>query len=179
MKKIVLNIILLFIFFVLYFLQTNFFNWFNIAGVKPNLFVLYVLFIGLFAGKRPGIIYGVIIGLLLDLLTSQSLGATSIMFGIIGFLGGYFDKNFSKENRLTIMGMGIGACFLFEIGVYVVNSSILTYPIEILEFLKILSIELLFNTLLTIIIYPIFQKAGYKIEEIYKNRNAALLTRYF
>lgn len=179
MKKVLINVILVAVFFFIYLLQTNFFSWFNIAGVKPNLFVLYVLFIGLFAGKRPGIIYGVLIGLILDLLTSQSLGTTSIMLGLIGFLGGYFDKNFSKENRITIMGMGVGVCFVFELGVYIINSSILSYPIEILGFLKILSIELIFNTLLTIIIYPIMQKAGYIIEEIYKNRNAALLTRYF
>ena len=43
---------IIFAFFVLYFLQINFFNWFNIAGVKPNLFVVLVLYLGLFLGKN-------------------------------------------------------------------------------------------------------------------------------
>ena len=179
MKKVVINIIIIIIFFIIYLLQTNFFSWFNIAGVKPNLLVLFLLFIGLFAGRKAGIIYGIIFGIIQDLLSNSTIGITSVMLGIIGYLGGYFDKNFSKENKLTIMLMGIGACAVYETGIYIISSSLQKYPIEIIPFLKILGIEIIFNTLITTIIYPIFQKAGYRIEETYKNRTAALLTRYF
>ena len=179
MKKFLTHTIITLTFLTIYILQTNFFNWFNIAGIKPNLYVIFLLFLGLFAGRKIGITYGIIFGIILDLLTSVNLGITSIMFGAIGFLGGYFDKNFSKENRITIMSMGIGVTIIFELGTYLINSLILSYEIEILQFIKILLIELLFNTLLTIVIYPILQKTGYYIEETFKNRNAALLTRYF
>ncbi len=54
MKKIITAIILLIAFVITYFLQLNFFNWFTIAGVKPNLFIILVLFIGLYAGVRMG-----------------------------------------------------------------------------------------------------------------------------
>ena len=55
MKKAV-SILLMFIaFLIIYFLQVNFFTWFNIAGVMPNLFVVLILVIGLFAGKYAGI----------------------------------------------------------------------------------------------------------------------------
>ena len=49
MKKLVINIFLILTIFIIYFLQSNFFTWFNIAGIMPNLFVVIVLFIGLFA----------------------------------------------------------------------------------------------------------------------------------
>ena len=52
MKKIFINLILIVIGFVIYFLQSNFFNWFSIAGVKPNLFIVYILFIGLFYNDK-------------------------------------------------------------------------------------------------------------------------------
>ena len=45
MKKLVINIILVLTFFLIYFLQSNLFTWFKIAGVMPNLFVIYILFI--------------------------------------------------------------------------------------------------------------------------------------
>lgn len=43
--------------------------------------------------------------------------------------------------------------------------------------MKILFIELLFNTLITIIIYPIIKKAGYYIENLFDDK--FVLTRYF
>lgn len=51
MKKISIIIVLIITFFIIYFLQVNIFSAFTIAGVKPNLFIMYVLFIGLFANQ--------------------------------------------------------------------------------------------------------------------------------
>ena len=179
MKKVIVNILIILTFLIIYIIQTNFFNWFNIAGIKPNLYVIFILFIGLFAGRKMGISYGIVFGIILDLLANTNIGITSLMLGVIGYLGGYFDKNFSKENRMTIMSMQIGATIIFELGTYIINALIQSYEIEIITFIKILLIEILYNTLLTIIIYPIMQKLGYKIEEIIKNKNLSLLTRYF
>lgn len=61
MKKIVTISLLFITFIVIYFLQLNFFNWFTIAGVRPNLFIIFVLFIGLYAGIRMGTIFRLIV----------------------------------------------------------------------------------------------------------------------
>ena len=66
MKKVIINIVLILTFFIIYFLQANFFSWFNIAGIMPNLFVVLALFIGLFTNRTMGTIYGVLTGLILD-----------------------------------------------------------------------------------------------------------------
>ena len=55
MKNTLIVISAIFVFLISYLLQANFFNWFNIAGITPNLFVILVLFLGLFGGKRLGI----------------------------------------------------------------------------------------------------------------------------
>ncbi|MFR8103592.1 MAG: rod shape-determining protein MreD [Clostridia bacterium] len=177
MKKALTLLCTFIVFLILYFLQANFFSWFNLAGIKPNLFIILILFLGLFAGKKIGIISGIITGLLLDLFIGKTIGISALMLGVIGLLGGYFDKNFSKESRLTIMLMVIGSTFLFEIGTYILNIVIASSTIEILTFIKIVVIEVLFNTILTIILYPILQKAGYYIEDTFKGTN--ILTRYF
>lgn len=179
MKKLLTNTLIILTFILIYLLQINFFNWFTIAGIQPNLYIIYILFIGLFAGRKMGIIYGIIFGLIIDLISSQNIGITSLMLATIGFLGGYFDKNFSKENRITIMLMEIGATFIYEIGAYLINAIILSYNLEIILLIKILLIETLYNTLITIVTYPIIQKAGYYIEENIKNKEKILLTRYF
>ena len=102
MKKFSIITILIIVFFIIYFLQENIFNAFTIAGIKPNLFIIYILFIGLFANQFVGISFGVISGLILDLLYGKTIGVSAIMLCAIAYLGSYFDKNFSKENKNLI-----------------------------------------------------------------------------
>ncbi len=177
MKKFSIFIGLILTFFVIYFLQVNIFNNFTIAGIKPNLFIIYILFIGLFANQILGISFGVVTGLILDLLYGKTIGVTAIMLCAVGYLGSYFDRNFSKENKLTIIFMVIGTTIVFELGTYFLNSIILDYEREYLYFLKIILIETLYNVLLVIILYPLIQKIGYSIDRNYKRNN--ILTRYF
>lgn len=177
MKKIVINLGFILIFLFIYLLTINFFSWFKIAGIMPNLFVIYILFIGLYCSRRVGAIYGVIFGILLDIFIGKRLGTTAIMLGIVGIIGGAFDKNFSKESRITIMIMVAISTIIYEVGLYTINCLTIHIEPEILSFIQILSIECIFNILITMILYPLMQKLGYKIEEQYKGNK--ILTRYF
>lgn len=116
-------------------------------------------------------------GILLDLFIGRKVGISAIMLGAVGLIGGIFDKNFSKESRITIIIMVIVSTSIYEIGAYLLGCPIYGYSIEILPFIKILFIEIIYNVIVTIILYPIMQKLGYKIEEEYKGNK--ILTRYF
>lgn len=177
MKKGFIFLALFVTFILLYLLQANFFNWFTIAGIKPNLFIILILFIGLFAGKHVGVTSGIFCGLLLDLWIGKKLGISAMLLGTIGFLGGYFDKNFSKESRITIMLMVMGATVIFEVGSFCLYAMIFSYSIDLVGFVTKLLIEILYNVILTIIFYPFMQKAGFTIEEVLKGKK--ILTRYF
>lgn len=177
MKNTLIVIATIFVFLILYFLQANFFSWFTIAGIAPNLFVILVLFLGLFGGKRLGAPMGIFLGLCLDLFINKKVGISAIMLGIVGGIGGILDKNFSKDSRMTIILMTIGVTTLYEVGVYIINHIIIGTTIEIIPFVKILLIENLYNVILTIILYPLLQKAGYFIEDSFKGKQ--ILTRYF
>ena len=177
MRKSAIVIILILVFFILFFLQVNLFSSFTIAGISPNLFVIYVLFVALFSNQFLGISLGVVFGLILDFVYGRVIGTTAVMLCIIGYLGSYFDKNFSKENKLTIILMVAGATLIYEFGLYFLNSIILEFEREYLAFLKIVLVETLYNILLSIIVYPIMQKFGYVIDRTFKKNN--ILTRYF
>lgn len=177
MKKTFINIAIIISFIFIYLLQANFFTWFKIAGVMPNLLIILMLYIGLFMGRNSAIIYGAIFGMLVDIFISRKLGITSIMLVIIGIIADLFDKNFSKDNRITVMTMVGVSTIIYEIGTYILSYFFLNINIEILAFIKILLIETLFNIILTIIIYPIIQLTGYDVEEAYKG--SKILTRYF
>lgn len=177
MKKILANLLLIIAFFIIYFLQADFFSWFTIAGIKPNLFIIFTLFIGLFAGKKLGIILGIIIGLLLDLLIGRTVGISAILLGSIGLLGERLNKNFSKDSRFTIMLMVMGCTVVYELISYVYYTLRLETVFEMYSFAKIVSIEAIYNAIIVIIIYPLLQKAGYALENIFKVKS--ILTRYF
>ena len=177
MKKLVINLFLILTIFIIYFLQSNFFNWFNIAGVMPNVFIIFVLFIGLFTNKTVGTAYGVVIGLILDLLFSQKIGIQAVTLGLVGFLAAIFDKNFSKDSRMTIMLMVLGSTVIVEVLNYLLAYMFIDINVEIFYFIRTLIIEVIYNIILTIIIYPLIQKFGYDIENEYKGNK--ILTRYF
>lgn len=177
MKKTTIILFLILAFFITFFVQADIFQTFTIAGVMPNLFVIFILFVGLSANATVGIFFGVVGGLIIDLVYSKSIGITAVMLCVIGYLGAYFDRNFSKENKITIIIMVAVSTIIFEVGYYAINCIILGFDAEILFFIRTLAIEVLYNILLTIILYPLIQKMGYSIDRAFKKNN--ILTRYF
>ena len=177
MRKFGVSIIFLVIFILIYFFQVGVFSHLPIMGVMPNLFVILILYIGLFANSINAIIFGIIIGLFLDLLYGNTVGISAVMFCVVGYLGSYFDKNFSKENKATILLMAIGATFVYEFGFYSLNGLVVGYDFEWLKFMKIIIFEIIYNSLITILLYPLIQGTGYKVDRIFKKNN--ILTRYF
>lgn len=164
LKRILVNGLIIVNFLIAYFLQTNFFIWFTIDGIMPNLFVILVLIIGLFAGKIYGIIYGIIFGFWLDLFIGNTVGLTSFMFGTLGGISGIFNKNFSKDSKLIIMLMIMALTGVFEIGIYILNIIFNSVQLELIAFTKILIVEIIYNGILGIILYPLLRIFGDYIE---------------
>lgn len=177
MKKTLTIISIILVFFLIYFLQANFFTWFNIAGVMPNLYVILVLFIGLFMKRKFGLVFGIAFGLYIDIILGKNVGISALALGAIGMIGEILSKNFSKDSRFIVTIMVIIVTAIYEISVYTLTILRTSGTIEILPFLRILLIEIVFNTFITIIIYPIIKKAGYYVENLFDDKY--ILTRYF
>ena len=76
-------------------LQTSLFPKMMILGVIPNLVLVLVCTIAYFFGSEDGLLFGLVGGLLLDILTAHTLGANGLAFAITGFVVGFFPrKNF-------------------------------------------------------------------------------------
>ncbi len=177
MKKTLSILFIIITFFTIYFLQINLFRWFNIYGIYPNLFIIFVLFIGLFIGRKIGFLFGIIFGLYIDIINGKLLGQTAAMLGLIGLLGEYLDKSFSKESRITLMFMVASTTVIYEVGIYLINIIKFGINVEVLPFIKILIIEVVYNTIITIIVYPLIQSAGIKLENTFKQ--SQIRGRYF
>lgn len=177
MKKLLAIIGVSVVFLLIYLLQINFFNWFTIAGIKPNLFVIYVVVISLFTGKKIGTIFGICIGLYIDMLNGRVLGIASIMLVGISFFAKFMNKNFTNDTKITMVLIVALSTFLYEIGYYIASIWKLQINVEIFQFIKIVCIETFFNSMLTIILYPVIQKFGNYLSEIFNKRN--FISGYF
>lgn len=177
MKKLKATALLILIFVLTYFLQVNFFSWFTIRGIMPNLFISLVLLIGLFAGKKIGAIFGLFIGIILDFLIGRSIGFSGILLAVVGLFGEYLDKNFSKDSLFTIILMEVSATIIYEVLMYTINVVKFSLSIEATQFIYILIIEIIYNTFIIVITYPLIKKVGYYIEDVFKGKQ--LLTKYF
>lgn len=177
MKKVLRYVKIFIVFLLFYFLQSNLFTWFNIAGVQPNLFIILVLLIGLYTGKLSGLICGTLIGILIDLFVQINVIIEPLMLGTLGFVSGLLAKNFSTESRMNIMVMTVASTAIYEIFCYILKIFIYSTPVEFWGFIRIILIEMLYNAMIVIIIYPIIQRINQKIDDDkFKNK---ILLRYY
>lgn len=177
MRKVLIHISLIITFIIIYLLQTVFFSHFTIAGIMPNIFVILMLFIGLYMGRTMGIIYGISFGIFIDIWIGKNMGFTSIALAIVGLLSGVLDKTLSKDSRITVLLMGIISTIVYEVILYFLQYMLLRINVEVLSFIKILLIEVVYNMLIVIILYPLIKNVGYEIENEVKGDR--ILTRYF
>lgn len=177
MKKVLIHIGLIVTFIIIYLLQAIFFSEFTIAGIMPNIFIMLMLFIGLYMGRANGIIYGIIFGIFIDLWIGKTLGLTSIALALVGLISGILDKTFSKDSRLIVLIMGIVCTIIYEVVLYFMQYFAFDINVEILQFIKILLIEVIYNVIIIIILYPLMKVTGYEIENEIKGDK--ILTRYF
>ena len=177
MKRTLVIIVFFIISLFAYFLQSNFFNWYNISGIQPNFFIILILTIGLYLGEKYGFSLGIILGLLLDLFIGKRIGLNAIMLGIAGLIGGILDRSFSKESRITFMIMTIAVTVLCEVINFTLQIILLGAEPVFMQCMKIIMIEAIYNAILIIILYPLIQKMGNKTEEIFREKKS--LMKYY
>ena len=143
----------------------------------PNIFIILMLYIGLYMGRANGISYGIIFGIFIDLWIGKTIGLTSISLALIGAISGILDKTFSKDSRLIVLIMGVLCTIIYEVVLYFLQYIAFKINIEIVQFIKILFIEVIYNVIIIIILYPLMKFTGYEIENVIKGDK--ILTRYF
>ena len=114
--------------------------------------------------------FGFLFGFYIDILNGRVVGISAILLCLIGFLAEYIYKNISNENKFTMMLLVALSTFLFESLEYIFYIWKLGASLELFSFIKILFIEVLYNVILTIMLYPLIQKGGNILVDTFKNK---------
>lgn len=91
-------------------LQTSVFYRFPIGGMKPDLIVIMVVYLGLVKGPEIGSVSGFLFGLLHDTVSGTSLGSNALSKTIIGFFCGVGGKRLYTHSMFSqILCVGISS----------------------------------------------------------------------
>jgi rod shape-determining protein MreD len=86
--------------------QLSFFAQLNFWDTSPDFALLVVLSLGLLGGSVPGAVSGFSIGLLIDMLSFQTLGATALTLLAVGYLAGRYRETLGRPTRWAVVGLG-------------------------------------------------------------------------
>lgn len=89
--------------FVAALFQAALFSSVAIGGGAPDVLLIVVISLGLLRGSVPGAVLGFAGGLVVDLLTLETLGLTSLVLTLAGFWAGRYAETTAQGRRLPVL----------------------------------------------------------------------------
>lgn len=83
--------------------QAGIFSSLAIGGGTPDVLLVVVVSLGLLRGSVPGAALGFFGGLVVDLLTLETLGVTSLVLTLAGFWAGRYAETTARGRRLPVL----------------------------------------------------------------------------
>lgn len=166
------KVITFFIILISFLLQSTLFVKLKFGAASPNLMLVVTSSFGFMRGRKSGIAVGAISGLLVDIFWGQLLGFHTLLYTVIGYLNGSFERLFYDEDvKLPIILISASE-FLYGICIYVFvymlqgDFAFGTY------LFSIIIPELVYTILVTLILYQVILHINRKLESE-KQRSAS------
>ncbi len=169
MKRFLTIIYIILLIILIYFFQVAIVDNNNLFGVKPNLILISCLIVSIWYGLYAGAIYSFIIGIITDIIFGNTYGLFTISYVITGTLIGFFNTNYRKENKMSLVYVTIIATAIFEIVEYIfylMNTS--TYS-SLLYLIKQITIGSILNIVIVYVLYSLVLKIVNYFEDRIRN----------
>jgi len=140
-----------------FLIQLLLLDYIKIAGAKPDLLILLVVFFAIFFGPGTGAEAGFVAGLFKDTYSLDIFGANIVLLSLTGIIAGILSPKLFKESRLTQGLLVFAFSILYMVIHYFISSLVLkiTY-VTLSEYLYGLILpSSLYTATLSIIIFPI------------------------
>lgn len=153
-----------FIILISFLLQSTLFVKLKFGAVSPNLMLVVTSSFGFMRGRKSGIAVGAISGLLVDIFWGQLLGFHTLLYTVIGYLNGSFERLFYDEDVKLPIVLISASEFLYGICIYVFvymlqgDFAFGTY------LFSIIIPELVYTILVTLILYQVILHINRKLE---------------
>ena len=158
------KVITFFIILISFLLQSTLFVKLKFGAVSPNLMLVVTSSFGFMRGRKSGIAVGAISGLLVDIFWGQLLGFHTLLYTVIGYLNGSFERLFYDEDVKLPIVLISASDFVYGICIYVFvymlqgDFAFGTY------LFSIIIPELVYTILVTLILYQVILHINRKLE---------------
>lgn len=139
-------------------LQGSVLPFFNFLIFLPNPALVCVVIMAIIKGKYYAAFFGLFMGIFQDLLFGDTIGVYALIYFLIGYMVGLLQTSLNHDNTvIPIIFSGISTVFynlMYFFMMYFLSKNIsLEAAIK-----RIFSIEIIYNSLLAIIVYKILFK---------------------
>lgn len=158
------KVITFFIILISFLLQSTLFVKLKFGAVSPNLMLVVTSSFGFMRGRKSGMAVGAISGLLVDIFWGQLLGFHTLLYTVIGYLNGSFERLFYDEDVKLPIVLISASEFLYGICIYVFvymlqgDFAFGTY------LFSIIIPELVYTILVTLILYQVILHINRKLK---------------
>ena len=148
-----------------FLLQSTIFGRLTFSGIRPNLLIAVTASIGFMRGRKEGMGVGFVCGLLADIFWGGLIGFYALIYTVIGYMNGSFQRMFYEDDlKLPLVMIGISD-LIYSMVVYVCLF-MLQGEFEFTWFLgHVMLPELVYTILVTLVLYQIILHINRRLEK--------------
>ena len=124
----------------------------SLGGIRPDLFLLLVLFLGLRCTQETATLQGFLIGLCQDALSGGPLGLRAFTYSLLGFLAARLSHDLYTGNLLAQFWLLLGGCAAAGSVTFVLLTYFLGPPPLITTVLWVIAPEALYTALVGLLL---------------------------
>lgn len=152
------NFLMLIILLFCLVLPGTLFHYWSWGGIKPDLAMLWVIFLALHHRPSQGIVYGFLSGLIVDLYYGRYIGLYAITLAVVALLISFLQQRWYRENiPLTMVLVFIVTVMGQALMVIVAKTAGLNWFLG--EAFKVIFGIAFYNSLLVPITYPLIHRS--------------------
>lgn len=140
-------------------LQTTFFDYIKILGVKPDLILVIAVIYALHNKEKRGGVFGLSVGLVQDIIIGSYIGMNGLTKGVTSYIVCHMEQKIYKENIIIPIFTVFGASVFHDTLIFILMSLFNIKASLSTAFLGIILPTAIYNCLLVPVIYPGLHKA--------------------
>lgn len=154
--------IVVFIFFFINFIfQTTLLQYFSVLGVVPNTTLVLIVLFSFFYPEKYGSYFGLIFGFIQDILFGNIIGISAVMYFTTALIVYEIKEYIFKDTLLSPILLMILMSLYYHLG-YWMLSMLFGINIGLINIFKeFVIIEMLYNTIVAVILYKILYRNFY------------------